>query len=300
MRIYSWGTKWCVARDEAEARARFGAKTVKDRTDELRALCDAVLGPTGRGGLKALGLEEHQMPLSSGHIIYGSERAVNFVRDALDVTKQMDDQALRREEDEHAHTRRLLEEQSASYRDLFDRHQKLSQDLIYANGRVTVLEKDDADQKKGINYLQKELTAARQANDSIIDRADRAEAALIEARAEINRLRTQLKQATQKNPDPAEGLAEATKEWLSGANIAPPETEAQPEPEPSPAAVTLSPLAQRHGDAVMQLLDSGHNPDEVCRELNHGLGRNDHLTPGIVGKIKAEILKKARRAGKAA
>jgi len=50
----------------------------------------------------------------------------------------------------------------------------------------------------------------------------------------------------------------------------------------------------------MQLLDGGHNPDEVCRELNRDLGRNDHLTPGLVGKIKAEMLKKARRAGKAA
>lgn len=68
---------------------------------------------------------------------------------------------------------------------------------------------------------------------------------------------------------------------------------------PSTPEINLSPLAQRFGDSVMTLADEGNNPDEIARDLNFGLKRNDHLNAALVKKIITEMRTIKRQAAAA-
>jgi hypothetical protein len=52
---------------------------------------------------------------------------------------------------------------------------------------------------------------------------------------------------------------------------------------------TLSRLAVTHGDTVMRLSDEGNNPDEIAKEVNFGLRRNDQINAGQVKAILSEM-----------
>jgi hypothetical protein len=264
MQIYLISGRLVVAKDAADARAKTGVAykdSVMNLTHKLKALCQQVLGDKVFIGCDTVGV-----------------------------------QALRREEEEHAHTRRLLEEQSASYRELFDKHQKLSNEMIVANGRVAALEKDVTDQARTIRDRNSALEDASSVNLKLSGRLERAEAALVEARAEIERLQVQIKSTVFVGPETAPPL---TADELGQKLIEFAKTSPSPEGDETPlsldtlpaGAVTLalSPISEKHGRAVMQLLDLGHNPDEVVQEINARLPRNDHITTGLVKKIKVEM-----------
>ncbi|MGN6421997.1 MAG: hypothetical protein ACTHLA_01670 [Asticcacaulis sp.] len=52
---------------------------------------------------------------------------------------------------------------------------------------------------------------------------------------------------------------------------------------------TLSRLALTHGDTVMRLSDEGNNPDEIAKEINFGLRRNDKINAAQVKAILTEM-----------
>lgn len=323
MQIYSIGTRLVAAASVTEAKEKLGIDykaSVLNLTPKLKALCDEVLGdqafPTAR---PVDVLRQHQLRLSDGSYVYGEEETIKelkaqlFEADAFSRAADQHFADLELERIAHGRSRDRIEELFKQKTEADERAATMGRELAEGAGaaaqlatRVVELEKqvaiigDTAKRRLDqIGHLNKRLVAKDEElmERPTQERLDFAHSVVEKLEAEIARLNDEV--AAWKNlapieTTPAEKQADATKAFLSSKDIA----AAEPTPPPVANTAALSPLAQKHGEAVMQLLDSGHNPDEICAELNGSLSRNDQLNPALIKRIKVEMTP-LRRAAKA-
>ncbi|MDC7683244.1 hypothetical protein PQU92_08145 [Asticcacaulis sp. BYS171W] len=313
MRFFTKGPHVVIARDAlaaADGLPRVRGLRMEDITDALIDLCKKHLPPAQEGVSKIDVFRQYQLRLSDGSLVYGDNEAINELKAQLfevDATDKRADQHfadLELERIAHGRSRDRVEELFKQKAEADERAATLGRELCegaaaaaQVAARVVELEKQleerAATAKRRLDQIGELNEKVRKLGEELMERPtqerlDFALSVVEKLEAEVARQQDEI--AAWKNlapieTTPAKKQVEATKAFLAGEDV----TGAAPIVMARPADIALSPLATRHGSAVMQLLDSGHNPDEVCAELNRELSRNDRLNPAMIKRIKTEM-----------
>lgn len=317
-RIFECNGIYAVAASVLEARdiPGMGEGVMSDVTDRLRSLADQVLGSENRQHVLSFEIEGAEA------FVMGSPIAINYVNKAIatyvafpnylvewTVTLKDQRQKITDLEARGDAAEELVSEYSAEIQRLNAALGRAHDDIAAKADRIRILEEENTalkappptpaeaqaaaakawqDQEndpfketqapnrswEAVNdILRRDWPADRPFAELAADCRAAAPAALTDKDIRNRVTRLGLKRT---NPTALQAAAAA-----GNRDITPTTTK--------PELPALSRLALTHGDTVMRLSDEGNNPDEIAKEINFGLRRNDQINAAQVKAILTEM-----------